>query len=75
MTLVSQSRWNVEERVKLCNCAGCGKELLGDSMQDAPVLGSYRDLEFIFRRIPEESMAGMRRPYCRDCVLAMPGME
>lgn len=55
----------VIDDVKLVNCAGCSKELLGESMAAfyAGLSPGQKDLclEPIYRRI-----AG--RPYCKECV-------
>ena len=46
------------EDVKLCNCADCGRELLGESM---------RDLE-IPTEVPHVKGRILGRPYCRSCL-------
>lgn len=48
----------------MCNCAGCGKELLGESMR------GYLTLNRIPPRYVREIMAGRvnDRPYCADCM-------
>lgn len=49
--------------IKMCNCAGCGKELLGESMR-SPVANG-----FIPQKYMREIMTGRvnSRPYCSTC--------
>jgi len=58
--------------VKFCNCAGCGKELLGRRCAGA---AGYPQHEAVAERIDEEGdrMAGCYagRPYCRACADAI----
>lgn len=47
--------------VKLCNCAACGQEILGESMPPHKELPqSFRDYYYVAGRINE-------RPYCPSC--------
>jgi hypothetical protein len=52
----------VEQLVKLCNCAGCGGALLGESMRDVRtrLLGDYTQFPLVAKRIDG-------RPYCDEC--------
>lgn len=51
--------------VKLCNCAGCHKELLGDSMwgwyEEQPTEDKKRLPQFVETRVNG-------RPYCKWCL-------
>lgn len=59
-------QWDMTDRVKLCNCAGCGLEMVGESMRDK-ALGCYRDYPVVFGRLASNRLAGHRRPYCIKC--------
>lgn len=53
--------------LRICNCASCGEELLGDSM-----LGWYNDAKPGVKRLymcPEPiEMRINGRPYCKKCI-------
>lgn len=56
----------VEVFVKLCNCAGCNRLLLGESMRRAKEvhsrqLGDYAHLDVVLLRVKG-------RPYCSACI-------
>lgn len=50
-------------RITLCNCAGCGRELLGRAMLGLSLPPSYRRKPVVARRIEG-------RPYCEVCAQA-----
>lgn len=60
------------ENLKLCNCAGCNKEMLGESMKNLTV-------EFSMARPMPPRIAGRisdgvsNRPYCRACFFIRTG--
>jgi hypothetical protein len=53
--------------LRICNCASCGEELLGDSM-----IGWYNDAKPGVKRLygcPEPIEARIKdRPYCKKCI-------
>lgn len=53
----------IEATVKLCNCAGCGCALLGESMKNvrSRLLGDYAQFPLVSKRLEG-------RPYCASCV-------
>ena len=52
--------------VKLCNCAGCNREILGESMLDIPK--NYLRTLFAPNHVPWRLAARLNgRPYCRWC--------
>jgi hypothetical protein len=51
---------DLEERVKLCDCARCGQTMLGIAMIAARYLGPYQNLPLVRGRVEG-------RPYCREC--------
>jgi hypothetical protein len=53
-------RRDLEERVKLCNCAKCGQALLGFDMLTNRRLGEFANLPMLRGRIDD-------RPYCMAC--------
>ncbi len=55
----------VAPEIKLCNCAGCGRELLGDSLREWYFrLEPWEQLTF-----PEPVFCRIKgRPYCSACV-------
>lgn len=76
--MVAIRQWDMTERVKMVNCARCGRELLGESMQNAQALGCYREMPMVFGRLACRAMAGHRRPYCIACYnqrAAIDGLE
>lgn len=57
----------ITQDTKLCNCAGCGEELLGESQADAVALAGrmYRNYK------PPRPLVRGRingRPYCSQCL-------
>jgi hypothetical protein len=62
-----QMAFSLEDDVKMCNCAGCGCDLLGESMHGVDIPKKVRkDLPpFVRGRILE-------RPYCGPCLATMP---
>ena len=55
----------LRERLKFCNCAGCGREVLGDSFY-----GWYYDQPEHIQRLLPIPVAGRihGRPYCDLCL-------
>lgn len=48
---------------KLCDCAGCGTEILGESMPT-----DRRRLAKVFVNTPRVHARVNGRPYCRSCI-------
>lgn len=53
----------MDELIKLCNCAGCGEELVGLSNHPA-ILNLLKDRELVADRVND-------RPYCLKCLEAL----
>jgi hypothetical protein len=74
------TKWNVDNRVYICNCARCKCLLLSERMADATVLGSFRHTAHIFGRLPtsinqhgpaadhvDHDKPLHLRPFCASC--------
>jgi hypothetical protein len=52
--------------VKICNCAGCGSELIGATDRNPPYHASFFGHHIAFGRIADPD-SGLDRPYCEKC--------